>query len=96
MANVGIHFKWSGREFHNFVPFIEKAVWVNDVLRKGILQLSFNADRVADLVQLCCLLIILQRDVGAVLFRHLKTNLTKCREVNFAKLKILYFLRIWQ
>ncbi len=94
VANVGIHFKWSGREFHNFVPFIEKAVWANDVLRKGILQLSFNADRVADLVRLCCLVIILQRDMGAALFRHLKTNLTKCREVKFSKLKILYLLRI--
>ncbi len=96
MANVGIHFKWSGREFHNFSPFIEKAVWANYVLQKGILQLPFNADWVVDLVPLCCLVIILQRDVGAALFRHLKTNLTKCREVKFAKLKILYLLRIWQ
>ncbi len=70
MAIVGIHFKWSGREFRNFAPFIEKAVWAN-VLQKGILQLSYNADRVVDLVPLCCLVIILQRGVGAVLFRHL-------------------------
>ncbi len=96
MANVGIHFKWSVREFHNFAPFIEKAVWANYVRWKGILQLPFNADRVVDLVPLCCLVIILQRDVRAALFRHLKTNLTKYREVEFAKLKILYLLRIWQ
>ncbi len=63
MANVGIHFKWSGREFHNFAHFIEKAVWANYVLRKGKLQLPFNADRVVDLVPLCCLGIILQRGV---------------------------------
>ncbi len=65
MANVGVHFKWSGREFHNFAPFLEKAVWANYFLRKAILQLPFNADRVMDLVPLCCLVIILQRDVGA-------------------------------
>ncbi len=98
MANVGIHLNWSGREFHDFAPFIEKAVWANDVLRKGILQLPFNADRVVDLilVPLCGLVIFLQRDMGSALFRHLKTNLTKCKEVKFAKLKILYLLRIWQ
>ncbi len=59
------------------VPFIEKAVWANYVLRKGILQLPFNADRVVDLVPLCCLVIILQRDVGSALFRHLKTQFNK-------------------
>ncbi len=81
----------SGREFHNCAPFIEKAVWANDVLRKGILQLPFNADRVH--------LVPLSHFKGygrAALFRHLKTNLTKCREVKFAQLKILYLLRIWQ
>ncbi len=96
VANVGMHFKWSGRVLHNCAPFIKKAVLANYVLRKGILQLPFNADRVVDLVPLCCLVIILQRDVGAALFRHLKTNLTKCREVKLAKLKIVYLLRIWQ
>ncbi len=97
MVNVGIHFKWSGREFHNCVSFIKKAVLANYVLRKGILQLPFNADRVVDLVPLCCLVIInIQRDVGAALFMHLKTNLTKCRDVNLAELKIVYLLRIWQ
>ncbi len=63
---------------------------------KRILKLPFNADRVVDLVPLCCLVIILQWNVEAGLFRHLKTNLTKCREVKLAKLKILYLLRIWQ
>ncbi len=76
MANVGIHFKWSGRML---------AVWANDVLRKGILQLTFDADLVVDLVPLCCFVIILQRGVGAALFRHLKTNLTKCREIKISK-----------
>ena len=81
VANVGIDFRLSGREFHNFAPFTEKAVWANDVLRKGSLQLPFDAARVVDLL-LCCF-IVLQRGTGAVLFRHLKTSLTKCRDMKY-------------
>lgn len=94
VANVGIHFRWSGRAFHNFALFTETATWANDVLWKGMLQLTLEANLV-DLV-LCCLVIILQSGSGAASFKHLKTSLTRCREIKLTKLKILYLLWIWQ
>ena len=53
VRNLVIRFKWSGSEFHNFVPFIEKAVRAKDVLRKGILQSPFDVARLVDLEPLC-------------------------------------------
>ena len=86
MANVGIHFKWKAESSIIF-PLLLKRQFGQ--MMKGMLQLPYNAARVVDLVPLCCLVIVLQRGGGAALFRHLKTNLTKCREIKLAKLKIL-------
>jgi len=68
-----MHFRWSGREFHNFAPFTETAVWANDVQQKGMLQLPLKADLVS--LVLCCLVLILQSGSGAASFKHLNIYL---------------------